>query len=358
VNASSRPSRAYWICQASGWLLYVVVAMFQSLGSLPFQRSVLEPFLAAAIGMSLTHGARSVARRRAWVLLEPRAIWSRVVLTSVLLASVHVGLLLVIELYSYGDRPPSAELVALYAVMRWSMIFFIWLSVYFGHALMGQRHEAEVRRLSAERALEAAELSALRSQLNPHFLFNSLNSIRALIASDQEAAQACVTRIANILRYSLSAGQRQTVAFEQELEIVDDYLALEAYRLEERLIVERHIDDGVGAIRVPFMLLQLLVENAIKHGISHLPAGGALSISARKDADALVVEVKNPTPTPGSASGFEPRDGVGIGLSNAADRLALLYGGRAALKLDLSVVGQATSTVRIPISLLVEEGRR
>jgi hypothetical protein len=349
---SSRSSRAYWICQAGGWSLYVALTAYQMSRSLPPHRAVVEPLLAALIGVSLTHALRRLARGRRWALLDAGALAPRVVLASVGLAVTHVVLLSAVEVGAYGDRPPSLLLLVVFASIRWSMVFFIWLALYFGYALMVQRREGELRRLHVEKALQAAELSALRSQLNPHFLFNSLNSIRALVASDQGAAQNAITSIANMLRYTLAAGREQTVSFERELAMVEDYLALEGLRLDERLVVERRIDDDVRRDAIPIMLLQILVENAIKHGIAHLPKGGVLQISARRVGGALAIEVQNPRPRTPVASASKDEESPGIGLANVAERLALLFGPGASLALDLSVSEQATSRVVIPLAPL------
>src|SRR5262249_25971718 len=163
----------------------------------------------------------------------------------------------------------------------------------------------------------------------PHFLFNSLNSVRALIADDPARAQDAVTRLAHTLRYALAAGDDELVSLERELEMVDDYLGLEALRLGDRLRVERDTD-GAGGARIPVMLLQTLVENAVKHGIAALPEGGTLRLAARLDRarGELVLDVDNPRPRAAATAG------QGIGLANANQRLRLLFGPSAAVSLD------------------------
>jgi two-component system sensor histidine kinase AlgZ len=195
-------------------------------------------------------------------------------------------------------------------------------------------------------ALQASELRALKSQLNPHFLFNALNSVRALIGDEPELARTSITQLSRMLRYTLAAGEEDLVQFARELEITDDYLALESLRLAERLIIRKEIASSAAGARIPVMLLQTLVENAVKHGIAQLPEGGTLRISAAVADGVLALELENPRPD-GTRASSEPRS-TGIGLANATERLRLLFGPRATLALDLSQPGSAIARVRIP----------
>jgi LytS/YehU family sensor histidine kinase len=152
-----------------------------------------------------------------------------------------------------------------------------------------------------------------------------------------------VTHLARTLRCTLASSDEDLVTLERELEMVDDYLALESMRLAERLRVERAIEPAARGTRVPSMLLQTLVENAIKHGIAELKAGGTLRIAARLEHRELILLVDNPRPTEPA-----PAANPGVGLRNATERLRLLFGARARLRLDLSQAGVATAEVRLP----------
>jgi two-component system sensor histidine kinase AlgZ len=193
------------------------------------------------------------------------------------------------------------------------------------------------------RALQLAELRLLKSQLNPHFLFNALNTVRSLIADNPSRAQSAVTRLANTLRYTLSSRLDELATLAQELDIVTDYLELESMRFEDRLVIERDVPADAASVYIPVMLLQTLVENAIKHGISELPSGGLLRISAVSENGVLNVEIQNPRP-----AAPIPATGEGVGLRNARDRLRLLFGTRATLDLDLSKPAVATARLRVP----------
>jgi len=179
--------------------------------------------------------------------------------------------------------------------------------------------------------------------MNPHFLFNALNTVRALIADNPQAAQVAVTRFANTLRYALSAGQQETVPLARELEVVRDYLDIEALRLEDRLRVEYEITEEAGTVGIPTMLLQTLVENAIKHGIAELPGGGHVRVEAAVREGSLALAVSNSRP-----AGRGRADG-GTGLRNSAERLRLIFGAGASVALDLSRPDVAVARVRLPI---------
>ncbi len=185
-------------------------------------------------------------------------------------------------------------------------------------------HEAERRVLETEVSAREAELRALRAQLNPHFLFNSLNSINALVGSDPEAARRMCEGLGDFLRRTLALGSRDAVSLGEELALVERYLGIEQVRFGERLRVERAVDPEAVRCRVPPLLLQPLVENAIKHGIQDCVDGGAIRIEARCEAGLLRVVVENPVDLDAPS-----RRGEGVGLENVRRRLEV-FGARDA----------------------------
>ncbi len=185
-------------------------------------------------------------------------------------------------------------------------------------------HEAQRRVLETEVTAREAELRALRAQLNPHFLFNSLNSINALVGSDPEGARRMCEGLGDFLRKTLSLGARDAVTLGEELALVERYLGIEQVRFGERLRIERAVDRDVTDCLVPPLLLQPLVENAIKHGIQDCVDGGAIRIEARREGGQLRVVVENPV-DPDAPS----RRGEGVGLENVRRRLEV-FGARDA----------------------------
>ena len=192
-------------------------------------------------------------------------------------------------------------------------------------------------------ALSDAELRALEAQINPHFLFNCLNSIRGMIIEDAAQAQNMVTKLANILRYTLQRNRNHTVALETEMEAVSDYLALESIRFEGRLRIHLDVAEQTRKVKIPAMLVQALVENAIKHGVERVPQGGLCSIRTSLDGDLLRIEVENPGMLETSHL-----NSTQVGLANARERLRILYSERASLNLVKSGEEQVRATIVIP----------
>jgi hypothetical protein len=193
-------------------------------------------------------------------------------------------------------------------------------------AVEGAR-EVERRLLASQVSAREAELRALRAQLNPHFLFNSLNSISALAGSEPEAARRMCGLLGDFLRSSLSLGGRERVTLEEELALADRYLAVEQVRFGPRLAVERAIEPDALRCLVPPLLIQPLVENAVKHGVADRVEGGTIRIAASRGAGLLELDVRNPRDPEAP-----PRRGVGLGLDNVRQRLATLDPRRARLE--------------------------
>ena len=168
-----------------------------------------------------------------------------------------------------------------------------------------------------------AELKALKAQINPHFFFNTLNTIAALIRTDPALAEASVERLANMFRYILAGSERGQVAFEEELAFVDDYLQIERARFGERLQVTRKIDPRALSIRVPSLILQPLVENAVKHGHGE---DGHVDIEIRVESTDAGVSITVSDRGPGMPAGYRIGDGPGHGLRNVDERLRKAYG--------------------------------
>ena len=344
----------YWILQLLGWGFYFYA---QASGEVIFAQ---QPWSKAGTlwggvcvaGIALTHLLRWIIKRQEWLALRPAALMVRIA-TAVLIISIVAYLnTLALSEAVYGTLvTPIASVfyqrLDVGGQLRNQFIFMLlvhaaWVAVYLAIAIQRHRYRAELRQAQLGEALRAAELRLLQSQLNPHFLFNALNGLRSLIAEDPGRAREAVTQLARTMRYSLASGDEGLVSLERELEMVEDYLALESMRLEERLRIERHIEDDARPARLPAMLLQTLVENAIKHGIAQLKSGGTLRIDAKLELGQLILTVVNPRPQNPSPAG-----GEGVGLRNASQRLRLLFGDRARLDLDLSRPDQATAEAKL-----------
>lgn len=200
-----------------------------------------------------------------------------------------------------------------------------------------ETHLLEARAKAAE-----AELKALQAQLDPHFLFNALTSVSALVGSDPVAARQMCQVVATFLRDILRLRGERAIPLREELELVDRYLTIEQTRFGTRLRVERLVEAGLEGVLVPPLILQPLVENAIKHGISQLVEGGAVHLVACREAEDLRLEVRNPFDPEGV-----PRHGEGVGLASVRARLAALHGPAASLGVE-SANGVFTVRVTVP----------
>jgi sensor histidine kinase YesM len=345
----------YWLLQLLGWGFYFYAQASGEVifAQVPWSKASTLWGGVCLTGIALTHLLRWLIKRQGWLALRPGALMGRIVVAVLIISIIAYLNTLALSEAVYGTivTPIASafyQRLDLQGQLRNQFIFMLlvhgaWVAVYLAVAIQGHRYRAELRQAQLGEALRAAELRLLQSQLNPHFLFNALNGLRSLIADDPGRARDAVTQLARTMRYSLASSDEDLVSLERELEMVDDYLALESMRLEDRLRIERHIDDDARAARLPAMLLQTLVENAIKHGIAELKPGGTLRIAARLERGQLVLKVVNPRP-----ANPPPTRSDGVGLRNASQRLRLMFGDRASLELDLSTPEQATAEARLP----------
>jgi two-component system LytT family sensor kinase len=332
---------AYWKFQALFWSGYTIFYLSFAVHYVGWTPAVIVGYMLYPFySIGLTHLLHREFRR--WRGLSLPA-WKRIlesVLGVVAVGLVETLLICAVDLPFEGRnsafyQPSSMMYTALGATAAVGM----WVFTY-------RYREHRELRTQLQLALREAELSALEAQINPHFLFNCLNSIRALVAENPARAQDMITRLANIFRYNLHRESTHTVPLSAEVEVVSDYLALESVRFEDRLRVRLAISPEAGKTPVPSMLLQTLVENALKHGIAQLPSGGDLRIRAERDSNATRIEVENTGQLGANADGgAEP---AGVGLNNTRERLRILYGGRASLQLRNRKDGRVVATVLIP----------
>lgn len=335
----------YWACQTLGWggygLAYYVAVL------VPFRaagwRQVVADAAFCAAGLLGTHLLRMRIRRGNWGDLSLAAMMPRLTAGALLVGAGQALALdgsLTLEGVMDWKRADAAPIMAVTAFFS-ALLVALWLAVYLVVQAARRRRAAEMDALRAEVTVRETKLRSLQQQLNPHFLFNCLNSLRGMIDEDRGRAQEMVTRLAELLRASLRQDEFNAIPMEEELATVNAYLDLESVRLEERLRIRREIAAETRGALVPPMLVQGLVENALKHGIVRLPLGGELVLRMERAGDELRVEVGN------TGTLHEPRNG-GIGLANARERLRLLYGNRAALSLREDPGGWVRATVVLP----------
>ena len=248
--------------------------------------------------------------------------------------------------WKYEDK------TALLGIYQNILLVALWFLIYIVYHYLDKNRKDQIDRLKLESTVKELELKTIKSHINPHFIFNSLNSIRALVDENPERARTAITELSNILRSSMQAEKAETVTLEKELDIVQDYLALEHMRFEERLKVEMDIDPDTLGQPVPPMMLQTLVENAIKHGISKLVDGGIVRIIADFKGDNLELLVQNTGRLNGYVNGNTlHKDGQGFGIKSTQDRLNLLYQGKAYFEIKDIGDNLVESKVTMPVSI-------
>ncbi len=337
-------NRAYWLCQLAGWSLHTLLNLvFATLNAGLRRNIVLTTVLGGVLALLTSHLLRAVIRGRRWLDLRVIKLLPRVAALSVVLAVLLTAVHWTIGAALSGTPLNAIRPVwVIYSAIIWSLALFLWATVYLSIAFFRRYERAEKERLRAEVAGREAELETLRAQLNPHFLFNALNSVRSMIVQDQRRAQDMITELSEILRYTLQSGGRSKVPLAEELSAVESYLVLERTRFEERLDYAFDVSHEALLCQVPPMLLQTLVENAMKHGIARLPEGGRIVIQARLEEGELRLEVLN------SGQLAHGGDGTQVGLDNARRRLRLLFGDVARLELQNRDAAHVLATVAVP----------
>jgi two-component system LytT family sensor kinase len=343
----NRKALTYWFCQILFWSVQSGLVLFFVLQNAPADRPAWKYFLifgaAAVLAILCTHAYRAYIQRNNWLALKMSSA-----IQKALLASVIIGLALTIceaaPWYFLFGRSNAHEILEWlpYALGGWTFDVLAWGGVYFRIKERQRVRRLELETLQLAVVAKDAQLQALVSQINPHFLFNCLNSLRALIVENPVKAQNMVTALSALLRYSLQAGKAVTVPLKTELEMVETYLRLESIRFEERLSSKTESAPDTLQIQVPVMLVQSLVENGVKHGVEKRKDGGAIRITSLLQNGSLKVRVTNPGQL--AASG----DSTQIGIENSRERLRLLYGNAAHLDLHNDGADSVVAEISIP----------
>jgi two-component system, LytTR family, sensor histidine kinase AlgZ len=301
-------------------------------------RTIPPTFVFAFLCLAAWYPVRALPLRRARIAG---------VLAAHLVAALVIGGLWLLLMRSWGavlaefleTVPASAEPTAFFAMGV--LLYLLSVAVHYLLVEFEQARQIEKRELEVTILARDAELKLLKAQLDPHFLFNSLNSISSLCGSSPSSARTLTTLLADYLRKSLRVGVAESITLSEELELLSSYIAIERIRFGPRLELEQDIDESVRQCRVPPLFLQPLVENAVTHGIAQLVEGGTVVVTARRDGEGIRLSVENP------CDPDRPRrTGAGTGLANARRRAELFYDHRA----RMDIVDEET---RHRVSLLV-----
>ena len=316
-------NRAFWVLQSTGWSGYFILRSLSGIANSMGAMFVVHTLLLTATGYSLTLLMASLYRR----LITMRALLTAVLsLVVVILASFAFSF---IETWSFAtflkpnSKPVGVEYLG--AILLNFSLLAAWSALYYGINYYLLLEEEIDQRSKLESQASSAQLAMLRYQLNPHFLFNTLNSISTLVLLKQtERANAMLARLSSFLRYTLANEPTAQVTLAQEVETLKLYLEIEKMRFEDRLRPHFRIDPATIGARLPSLLLQPLIENAIKYAVTPSETGADIWIRAEREGSGIRIEVADSGP--GSQAGLASHESTGVGLANIKDRLAQAYG--------------------------------
>ena len=317
-------NRAFWFLQGLGWAGYFFLRSLSGFANSMGAMWIVHTALLTATGYSLTLLLGALFRR----LIKMRVVWTAILsLVAVVVASMAFS---VIETWSYAtflkpdSRPAGFEYLG--AILLNFSLLAAWAALYYGINYYILLEEQVTQRERLESQASTAQLAMLRYQLNPHFLFNTLNSISTLVLLKQtERANAMLARLSSFLRYTLANESTAKVTLAQEVETLKLYLEIEKMRFEDRMRPHFKIESETIGARLPSLLLQPLIENAIKYAVTPSENGADIWITAKREGSAVRIEVADSGGDPGSAD-LAATQSTGVGLANIRERLAQAYG--------------------------------
>lgn len=315
------PQPLFWLFQVTGWgfLIFLgIVGELISTGTVTYKTGITSLIVFTG-SVLITTLFRQLILKQNWLNNKLPILALLFLACSSVLACLFYGFIVLgLTLFSFPIDFSLSKVIS--QLLSNAILFFVWATAYATSIYIENSRQQELKNLKLLSSQKDMELNVLKNQLNPHFLFNALNSIRALVDDDPNIAKNSITQLSNVLRNTLVLGQKEFITLEEELTIVADYLQLEKVRYEERLTILEQIDPETKHLKIPPLLIQTLVENAIKHGISKRAKGGEVSITSKLIDNELQLTVTND----GYYEKGEASE-TGIGLTNIERRLGLIY---------------------------------
>ena len=351
-----RKTIIYWVLQ---FLFWDILSGLMALGYMITDNTLhlkswqiaLDFVVVATLSIFFTHQFRRVLKKTIAFdnikILDVFKIFGLLLLTTVLFylsftLYIRFTYTFIYERVDVFDHPSQSLKNNILFIINYGLYFFIWAVFYVAIKSLMELNKSREERLELESSLKESQLNTLKGQINPHFMFNSLNNIRGLMLEDVNKARNMLTSLSETLRYSLTKSGVDAIALEDELEMVDNYIELSKIQFEDRLEYKTAIDDDALHVKIPPMLIQMLVENAIKHGISKLKQGGTVEVRTQLHEGWLEIQVAN------SGNLASTENTTQVGLENIKRRIALLYGekGKFALR---EINDQVVATIKIPL---------
>ena len=322
----------YWVSQILGWSLFYLmvlganVVMEMIIPTTNFYFYIIEAIMFSIL---CTHLIRYIIIKYDWlkssilnIILKSVTV---AIASSIIFESIEYLMTLVVSKDFYTDSARSIITSSKFigSIIGNSVLFSFWLSFYYAYLFIEKSRTQEIKSLKFKASRNEIELKNLREQINPHFLFNSLNSIKALVEIDKDEAKVAITKLSNLLRKSIQLGRHKLITIKEELEIVETYIDLEKIRFEERIQATIQVSQDTYDCSIPPLMIQTLAENAIKHGLSKSIDGGVLEIIINKKGDILTILIQN------TGNLDKIGESEGIGIYNTKKRLDILFGKKA-----------------------------
>jgi two-component system LytT family sensor kinase len=343
-------NKQYWLFQFSGWGFYILLCIFFYITIHSQEQTYFwsRVTIDAAFGLLLSHVMREIIKKlKVTQKAVKRQLFTLLVITfifSLIYSFAEVSFVWEFKLLSINAKRYTFFEHFLNNSFGCALFLTIWNLIYFIYHYVTRSQAEQVDKIRLEALVKELELKTIKAHINPHFIFNALNSIRALVDENPIRARTAITELSNILRSSMRADKVETVPLQNELDIVKDYLALEQIRFEERLNVVINVDAETLSQPVPPMMVQTLVENAIKHGIGKTVAGGTIELKSDfKDGKHEII-IRNTGHINGSASE------EGFGIASTKNRLQLLYGNKASFQIKDIGENEVEAKLVMPLS--------
>jgi len=340
-------TQTYWLLQFVGWnsIVFVETINYTFFIIREFNWAYLIQFSILSVsGLFASHFYKTLFIKPSLFEKSLSRIWFRA-----LTDTFFITLIMVVVFYlpsmitNFSNIPKDKFLIDfLGQIMNVARYVVVWIIIYYLYHILNRNKEISEQKLMMENLIKTSELELLKSQLNPHFLFNALNSIKALVFIDADKAREAIIKLSELLRFSLNYEKTSLINLSEEINEVVKYLELEKIRFGDRLDINIDLEENSLDAKVPPAMVLTLAENAIKHGINQLPEGGVIGITSSISSKMFKIEVTNP----GKLNQVESK---GIGLRNIKKRLHSLFGENAQMVLTSKIPNQISATIMYPV---------
>ncbi len=339
--------KTYWLCQLAGWFGMVAIETINYTFFIVGKFSAVyfwEFIKCALIGIIATHIYRFILKRTNFFEKKTIQLWLYAFFsTLVIAAALSLVSFLPSMLESFSGFIKEVRFVDIAgSIINWCRYVGVWVIIYFMYKILQQNSAIQQEKLKLENLAKTTELELLKTQLNPHFLFNALNSIKALVIINPEQSRDAIVKLSELLRFTLQYGKERLIPVKDEMEEVKKYLELEQLRFGKRLTVTYNIDENTLSQTLPPAIVLTLAENAVKHGVAKQMEDGFIHIHTSINNDLLQIEVSN--------NGiYQPSASVGIGLKHINKRLEEIYHNQAIFSIA-QLDNKVLSTIKTPVS--------